>query len=143
MSVPHPWQALSSRPHLTVDFVHLPRPYLGVTDGLTIWLHDRLTQRERRTTLAHELVHIDRGHTSCQPSDVEASVWREAARWLLPDIETVGEALAWAHSLDEAADELWVDCRTLQARLDHLHPAERAYLRRRLTDEPHITEGES
>lgn len=61
----------------------------------------------------------------------------EAARWLLPDIVVVGDALAWATSLDEAADELWVDRRTLQARLDHLHPSERHYLRRRLNEEEH------
>jgi hypothetical protein len=49
-------------------------------------------------------------------------------------IRDLGEALAWAHDVDEAADELWVDVDTLRARLDHLHPAERAYLRRRLAD---------
>ena len=41
-------------------------------------------------------------------------------------------ALAWAHNLDEAADELWVDVETLEVRLAHLHPSERHYLRRRL-----------
>ena len=34
---------------------------------------------------------------------------------------------------DEAAEELWVDVATLEARLRSLRPAERAYLNRRLS----------
>lgn len=132
---PHPWRAIPEG--VDVRRVALPSGFRGVTDGRTIWLHNRLSQRERRSSLAHELAHHRLGHDSCQPPAVEERVRAEAARWLLPDIVVVGDALAWATSLDEAADELWVDRRTLQARLDHLHPSERHYLRRRLNEEEH------
>lgn len=48
-------------------------------------------------------------------------------------IRALGDALAWARTRDEAAEELWVDVATLEARLRSLHPAERAYLNRRLS----------
>ena len=56
----------------------------------------------------------------------------KAVAWRLIEIKALGEALAWTQSLDEAAEELWVDKATLLTRLRHLHPAERAYLTRRL-----------
>ena len=86
-----------------------------------------MTQAERRCTIAHEAEHMAGERR-------EVSADRNAARLLLPDIHEVGEALAWAHSLHEAADELWVDEATLRARLDALHPSERHYLNRRLAE---------
>lgn len=65
----------------------------------------------------------------------ELRVRRLAARMLLPDIRKIGEALAWAHTYTEAAEELWVDLDTLLDRLDSLHPAELHYLRRRLAED--------
>lgn len=59
---------------------------------------------------------------------------REAARLLLPDVLTIADALAWAHTIEEAAEELWVDVDTLRARLRCLHPVERGYLTRALAD---------
>lgn len=91
----------------------------------------------------HELVHLERGPAvRGYGAREELEVSKEAARRLLPDIRGVGEALAWAARgrefdaacLDEAADELWVDRGTLRVRLEHLHPAERAYLKRRLEE---------
>ncbi|MDO5533199.1 MAG: ImmA/IrrE family metallo-endopeptidase [Propionibacteriaceae bacterium] len=100
-----------------------------MTDGArTIWLARGLSQRERRCTLAHELVHVDWGHTEGQPANVEAAVNAEAARRLLPDLGTIGRALAWARTLDEAALELWVTREILVARLDALDDSERAHL---------------
>lgn len=54
-----------------------------------------------------------------------------AARRLI-GLRQLGEALAWSSDLDEVAEELWVDVATVEARLAHLHPSERHYLRRRL-----------
>ena len=130
MAVPHPWRAIP--PRVEVRFADLPRGVRGLTNGATIWLHHRLSQRERRSTLAHELEHVRRDHRDEQPEVIEQQVRIAAARWLLPDIHVVGEALAWTLNLDEAADELWVDRMTLRTRLEHLHPSERAYLQRRL-----------
>lgn len=128
--MPHPWRRLRALTDWTLHWAHLEPGVWGLTDhhARTITLDRRLTQVERRCTLAHELEHVAGHHdeTVCD---------RNAARSLLPDVRRVGEALAWAHSLEEAADELWVDEPTLRARLEHLHPAERHYLRRRLADE--------
>lgn len=95
-----------------------------------------MTQAERRSTLAHELVHLERGPAVRGYVEWdEREVSKEAARRLLPGIREVGEALAWSLDLTEAADELWVDVGTLRVRLEHLHPAERAYLKRRLEEQ--------
>ena len=53
---------------------------------------------------------------------------------MLPDIRAVAEAMAWAHTPMEAAEELGVDLYVLRKRLRHLHPSERGYLERRLAD---------
>lgn len=121
-----PWRAVRERPWLRVAFVDMPKGVWGATDGRrTIWLHTQLTQAERRSTLAHELAHHDLGHEGCQPPAQEERARARAARLLLPDITGVAEALAWAHSMHEAAEALWVDEDTLAARLQHLTPGER------------------
>ena len=112
----------------------LPPRRLGATDGERIWMADDLSQVERRCVLAHELEHVKRGHRGCQPDVIERAVRHYAARYLLPDIHLVADALVWAGSHSrEAADHLWVTERTLVARLDrkHLHPAEVAIIRER------------
>lgn len=100
----------------------------------------QLLQAERRSALTHELVHIDRGRfpawaTGREERHVDAA----AARYLI-DIRDLGEALAWSSDPHEVADELWVDVPTLEARLGHLHPSERHYLRRRLAHPDHPAE---
>lgn len=118
---PHPWRELRALAHVVVHHRELhPSGTRGVTDGVRrIWLDSRLTQVERRCTLAHELVHIKAGHTGCQPTAVEARVEAAAARYLLPDAAAIGDALVWARGrLPVAADELWVDVPTLTTRLD-------------------------
>lgn len=127
---PNPWAVLRDQPHLRLHTGPLPAGYRGLTDGTIIWLSDRLTQRERRSTLAHELVHVRRGHRGHQPACVEDAVQAEAARWLLPDIHELADVLA-AEPLPEAAQTLWVSDDLLTARLAHLHPSERAYLQAR------------
>ena len=129
MSPLDPWAALAARPDVDLVWADLPRGVRGLTDGVgTIWLDRGLSQRERRCTLAHELIHLERGHKGAQPASVEADVNAEAARRLLPDLGTIGRALAWARTLDEAAHELWVTREILAARLDALDDSERAHL---------------
>lgn len=134
----HPWRELAALTPVLVSWARLPQGVWGATDGgHRIWLDDRLGQAERRCTLAHELEHVRRGHTGCQPPAVEASVEHHAARRLIPDVHALADALVWARGdLYEAAEELWVDHQTLEARLDraHLHPAEVTILRRRIAD---------
>ncbi len=55
-----------------------------------------------------------------------------------PGSRAVADALVWAQGdLWQAADTLWLDHCTMQARLDprHLHPAEKAIIARRVSAE--------
>lgn len=130
----HPWRAFRALAHFTLHIADLPVGVLGVTDfdRRTVTLAKGLDQAERRSTIAHEVEHIYRGWAPCSSRE-ECQVDRAAARKLI-GIRELGEALAWAHNLDEAAEELWVDIDMLRVRLEHLHPAEHHYLRRRLAD---------
>lgn len=115
----------------------LPGYLQGATDGERLWMRSDLSQVERRCVLAHELEHLNRGHTGCQPEAVERRVQAAAARYLLPDPHVIADALVWARChIEETADVLWVTPRVLEHRLDrhHLHPAERAIIARRLAD---------
>lgn len=132
----HPWRRLRQLAHITLLW-HEEGPS-GVTDfdASTISIRKGMTQAERRTTVLHECLHVERGPVPGMLADrEELRVEKETARLLLPDIRVVGEALAWAANLHEAADELWVDEQVLQVRLEHLHPAERGYLKQRLAHE--------
>jgi len=104
-------------------------------EAKTISLRRDLNQAERRSTVLHEVIHAERGAAlDTLEGREENRVRRQTARELIPDVRALGEALAWAEDLGEAADELWVDVATLRDRLRWLHPAERGYLRRRLAD---------
>ena len=105
----------------------LPPTVLGCTDGSSIWLAVEQTVAEARCTLVHELIHLERGHSTCQPPDVEADVAREAAQRLLP-IDELADALAQTRSEFAAAKMLWVDVDTLRTRLASLDDVERARL---------------
>ncbi len=105
---------------------------LGETDGVrVIVMHPDQSQVQRRCTIAHELAHVELGHTDGCSSVEERAARGLAARWLI-DLEDLGDAAVWARSMAELADELWVDADTLAARVEQLHPAEKHYLRRRI-----------
>ncbi|MFK0005513.1 ImmA/IrrE family metallo-endopeptidase [Paenarthrobacter sp. NPDC090520] len=100
----------------------------GRTNGIdTIWLNKGLDQVERRCSLTHELVHLERKHTGCQPPAVEAEVRAEAARRLIT-IDHFAKALAWSRSVNELADELWVTPDVLFDRFDNLTEQEWEFL---------------
>lgn len=122
-------------------------PLAGVSgwwdpDRRTIWVDPGLSQAERRSTIAHELVHAERGDESCaavsdwHEQKQERAVDQEAARRLIT-LEQLVDALLWTRDLGELAEELWVDVETLRTRLAHLHPAEKHYVRRRLAAVEH------
>lgn len=124
----HPWRALREQAGVSLRWERLPGA-LGwwCARTATITLHPDQGQAERRCTLTHELIHAERGDVDC-----DGQVHREAARRLI-DVRALGEAIAF-HGADlvHVADELWVDVDTLTTRLEHLHPAERGYLKARL-----------
>lgn len=132
----HPWRRFRGLAAWTLQQTVLPSGVHGLTDWLTgtVSIELGLTQAERRCTLAHELVHIERGPVPRDPwlaAREESQVEREAARRLVGVYE-LGEALAWSWCPQEVADELWVDTATLRARLNTLTADERAYLNARL-----------
>jgi transcriptional regulator with GAF, ATPase, and Fis domain len=135
-----PWHEFRTFSDWALHWARLPADLLGVTDfrARTVTLDSRLLQAERRCTVAHEVEHIRLGPVPADPvlaAREEAAIDRTVARKLI-EIDDLGDALAWASSLAEAAQELWVDEDTLTARLRHLHPAEVHYLRRRLQQDP-------
>lgn len=95
-------------------------------------------QVERRCTLAHELGHAVRGDLPCGDDRAddrqEAAVEQWAARQLI-ELPALAEALKWSDDPAEVADELWVTPDLLEVRISHLHPSERAWLRRALRGE--------
>lgn len=112
--------------------VRLPRPLRAVTDGMTIWLHEHLSHRERRVSVCHELVHVWLRHTTHQADRIEFNIDLAVSRWLLPDLDAVVDCLAAADmNADVAADDLAVTPRTLTLRLEHLLPYEERHVNER------------
>ena len=124
-----PWSTLlPAHPNTDVwPTSSLPPTVLGCTDGTAIWLTVEQTVAEARCTLVHELIHLERGHSTCRPPGVEADVAREAAQRLIP-IDDLADALARTRSELEAAELLWGDVDTLRTRLTFLDDVERSCL---------------
>lgn len=92
----NPWRALRERDHIRVEWAFLRCRGLWIphADGTaTIQLDARLSRRERRCVLAHELIHDERGIAflpSTPAGLVEAEerwVRAETARRLVPPAE--------------------------------------------------------
>lgn len=129
----NPWRRLRSLTHVELRW-HDGGP-MGFTDHAeqTISLRRGMTFEERRCTVDHECEHVENGP---QPYGLRAKeeeqVRRNTALRMIPDIRPVGDAIAWALSEAEAAEELGVDVYVLRYRLKHMSPMERAWLRHRL-----------
>jgi hypothetical protein len=134
----HPWRALGGMPHVTLQLRRdMPLGLRAATDGSHIVISARLLQRERRAALTHELEHIRLGRTDHCTARDESLVRQAAARRLI-SVEELVQALLWTRDIEELAEELWVDAETVKTRLEHLHPSERHYLRRRLASHEEI-----
>lgn len=131
--LPHPWRRLRDLAHVTLLW-HDDGPMgAALHPFAAVSLRRGLTWAERRCTLEHELNHLERGPVPAGLRDKdEESVRRETALRMIPEIRPIGEALAWALSEEEAADELGVDVPVLRYRLRHMSPMERAWLTHRL-----------
>lgn len=130
----HPWKQLGELADWDLVWAPLQPGRRGACHWptRTLTLAPGLLQAERRSVLAHELEHVARGPAPLWAMALEEEAVNAAAARKLIKLQDLGEALAWSHDPAEIADELWVDVPTLRARLRHLHPAERAYLRQRL-----------
>ena len=131
----HPWRRFRQHVGWLVGWAHLPDGLWGFSDpeSQIVVLDRRLNQAQRRCTIAHEMEHfgVPRPVDPVLRERLEQQIDQRVARRLIP-IRDLGEAMAWAHSAAEVADELWVDVPTLEARIRDLHPTERAYLHKRM-----------
>lgn len=131
MKMWHPWRTLHELyTDITVHHLPLPAGHMGATNGHAIVLDSRLTQAERRSTLTHELIHLER--QGCEhPGMVceERIVDRAAARRLVP-LDLIVDAFRWhPHPcLADLADHWWVDEQTALCRMETLDPVEVATL---------------
>lgn len=106
----------------------------GLWQDQTIWLCRTLTQAERRSTLTHELIHVDRGlapvvHRAREERLVDVL----AAQQLIP-LPNLLHGLQWTNDDYELAEELWTDVHTVRVRRQNLTPSERAWLADRVED---------
>lgn len=95
-----------------------------------ILLDQRLCKAERRSTLSHELAHLDAGDRECSGilgDRAEMAADRLAARRLI-SIPQLADVARWTNYRAEAAEAMDVTTHLLALRLQHLHPAERGYL---------------
>ena len=68
----------------------MPDGVAARTDGVDIWIDDRLNDVQRKCAIAHEEIHIELGHSTVQTEDVEFAVRYETAKRLLPLDAIVG-----------------------------------------------------
>lgn len=101
----------------------LPEDLHALTDGETVWLHTPLFQVERRCAIEHEMIHLERGEHCAQDDAVERRTEQEVARRLISWGRLL-DAVRWARSERELADELWVTMKILRARAETLHADE-------------------
>jgi len=134
-----PWRDASQNwPHVQVVIERMAGDLLGeVRDGgQLIALRAGTSDAQRRCTLTHELVHLERGLLECGPwsQREELLVHDEVARRLIPlgalaaAIRTSGTA----EDLPALAQSLDVDSETLQLRFTRLDRSEHRLLRRSL-----------
>lgn len=126
----HPWRDARDREHLSITFERLADGRRGCLRGDRITINTGDDQAQRRSTLAHELVHDER---RVFPVDrvlrarEELTVERIAARRLIA-LDHLVDVLRWTRSTGEVAAELWVDVPMLKALGRSLTDAERAWI---------------
>jgi hypothetical protein len=124
-----PWCDLAANwPEVDVVIEAMPGRLLGVVRYPVIALRAGTSAAQRRCTLAHEIVHLERGVTDCGPwaGREELLVHREAARRLipLPLLTAAARELGADGDLARLASALAVDRETLRCRLAMLTPEE-------------------
>lgn len=125
-----PWRELAANwPAVEVVIEPMTGSLLGELRYPIIALRAGTSAAQRRCTLTHELVHLERDTGECGPfaRREEAVVHAEVARRLVrgSDLIAAVRALGAGRDLAALADALDVDRETLMLRLDQLTPAER------------------
>jgi hypothetical protein len=133
----HPWRAIRNRPEITVQWKRMPgRLGEWCERTATMTLNPDQSQRQRRCTAAHELVHAERGHVGPCSGAVERQVHAEAARRLITE-EALVDALLWSQDEHDLAEQIWCDVATVRARLDGLTDVEKARIEQRIAEREH------
>jgi hypothetical protein len=134
-----PWVDLRQNwPHVKVVIEPMTGDLLGEVrdDGRLIALRADTSAAQRRCTLTHELVHLERGILDCGPwlQREEDLVHAEVSQRLIP-LSSLAAAIRELGGVDDPAaiaNWLEVDSETLAVRLDRMRSAERRVLRRAL-----------
>lgn len=133
----HPWRALRN---LGDEWTLVWAPLAGIVDklGHTTWHDKTITldpeqdQAQRRSTLTHELVHVERGPWPHGHEEREERIVDEVAARRLISLEALADGMVWAYDIDELATVLWVDAETVTARMATLTEAEGLEIQGRL-----------
>lgn len=133
----NPWAEAGQRwRQIQIVWWHeLPEGVRGLVRDGTIWLCRTLTQAERRCTLTHELVHLERGIPHHVYREMEERAVDELAARRLIELPDLIDGMRWTQDPTELADALWVDPLTLRTRLQTLDPIELAEMESTLGDE--------
>lgn len=100
----------------------LPDGVHGYTDGVKVYVDDRLTAEQLLCTVQHEMIHIERGQGTRQLESEEMAVRYETARRLLPLDRLAG--VCKSGTLSETAKRLGVTKRVLMDRAATLSDAQ-------------------
>jgi hypothetical protein len=135
-----PWLDLALNwPHVDVVIEPMAGRLLGELRYPTIALRAGTSAAQRRCTLAHELVHLERGTGDCGPWSVreENLVHAEATRRLIRsiDLELALRDVGGDSDLAALARLLDVDTQTARLRLRLITPEEFSRLRARMPHE--------
>jgi hypothetical protein len=135
-----PWRDLCQNwPEIDVVAEAMTGELLGVLRYPVIALRAGTSAAQRRCTLTHELVHLERGIRDCGPWSAreELHVHCEVARRLVTvdDLARAVRELGGTGDLAALADLLDVDTETAKLRLELLTPAERNHIRAGSTTE--------
>lgn len=134
-----PWAELAGLTDVSLEWRQLAgRLGQYVHRTRTITLDPRMPRRQQRSVLCHELRHATAGdvRTACDRVNLrqEQRADHDAAR-LLIHLDDLARALVLHEErLSAVAVELRVSDAILDIRLHRLHPSERHYLTRRLSD---------
>lgn len=99
----------------------------SLTDGVSIWVDDRLNEVQERCAVEHELEHVARGQGSAQTEPVEMSVRYAVACRLLP-FESMQRGCHMGGTLAAIARELRVTRQVLMDRAATLDDQQSAEL---------------
>ena len=138
----HPYRHLLSMLHIDLRWTRCDVELDGALgwwypERQEIVLDARMTQAERRSTLAHELVHAEQGDRPTATGVLSARQEARASRIAscrLVTLDQLAEALLWSQDESELAAALWVDVETVQARLAALTRAEHRKLDKMIRD---------